>query len=82
MCKGINNNFLFVQAKSPSKPAVVAELKQPSTGKSTSGQIDKSPSQVTSVKDPKVKQSSKSSLIKLSLSDTVRLWYTELAYQG
>ncbi|KAJ6669763.1 hypothetical protein lerEdw1_000312 [Lerista edwardsae] len=46
-------------AKSPSKSAVVAELKQPSTGKSASGQIDKSPSQVTSVKDPKAKSDEK-----------------------
>ncbi|XP_062985647.1 calpastatin isoform X2 [Elgaria multicarinata webbii] len=46
-------------AKSPSKPSVETESKQPSTGKASSGHIDKSTTQLTSADEPKAKTDNK-----------------------
>lgn len=53
VCKGIHNSFLFVQAKSKSKTSMIAEAKQPSTGKVSSSQTDKAAT-VTSGEGSKV----------------------------
>lgn len=71
-----------MQAQSPSKPPVVAEPKQLSTGKAAAGQVDKSPkepSKEPSKPEPKVE--SEWHVSQHSLQEIHKISYGELVFK-